>query len=71
MKRGELVEGGESQWRNLEKKFGFVKLEKMVSALFQVARFKESLLVIMIEQEQFCALPRMELCDAKVGRDKH
>ena len=25
----------------------------------------------MIEQEQFCALPRMELCEAKVGRDRH
>ena len=24
----------------------------------------------MIEQEQFCALPRMELCEARVGRDR-
>ena len=26
MKWGELVEDGESQWRNLEKRFGFVKI---------------------------------------------
>ena len=26
------------------------------------------MLVIMIEQEQFCALPRMELCEAKIGQ---
>ena len=26
---------------------------------------------MMIEQEQFCALPRMELCEAKVGQDGH
>ena len=31
------VEDGESQWRNLERKFGFVKLEKTVSALLEVA----------------------------------
>ena len=23
------------------------------------------------EQEQFCVLPRMELCEAKVGQDRH
>ena len=22
-------------------------------------------------QEQFCAIPRMELCEAKAGRDRH
>ena len=33
----ELVEDGESQWRKLEKKFGFVKLKKTVSALLHVA----------------------------------
>ena len=32
---------------------------------------KESLSVIMIEQKQFCALPRTVLCEAKVGQDKH
>ena len=32
---------------------------------------KESLLVIIIEQEQFCALPRMEWCEAAVGQDRH
>ena len=26
---------------------------------------------IMTEQEQFCALPRMELCESKVGQDGH
>ena len=31
------VEDGESQCRNLERKFGFVKLEKTVSVLLQVA----------------------------------
>ena len=35
------------------------------------AGFKESKSVFMIEQEQFCALPRTELCEAKVGRDRH
>ena len=64
VKWGELVEDG-------ERKFGFVQLEKTVSVLFQVAWLKESSLVIIIEQEQFCALPRMELCEAKVGRDRH
>ena len=34
---GELVEDAENQWCNLERKFGFVKLEKMVPALLQVA----------------------------------
>ena len=29
---GELVEDGESQWRNLGRKFGFIKLENKVSA---------------------------------------
>ena len=29
-----LVEDGESQWRNSERTFGFVKLEKTVSVLF-------------------------------------
>ena len=50
-----------------ERRFGFAKLEKMVS----VAWLNESSLVIMIEQEQFLVLPRMELCEAKVGRDRH
>ena len=67
----ELVEDGESQWRHLERRFGFVKLEKTVSVLLQAAWLTESLLLIMIEQEQFCALPRMELCVAQVGRDRH
>ena len=54
-------------WRNV----WFYKIgEDGVSSL-QVARFKESLLVIMIEQEQFCALSRTELCEAKVGQDRH
>ena len=34
----------------------------------QAARLKEPLPVNMIEREQFCALPRTELCEAKVGR---
>ena len=37
MRVGKEVEDGESQWRNLERKFGFVKLEKTVSVLLQVA----------------------------------
>ena len=32
---------------------------------------QESLSVIMIGQEQFCALPRTEMREAKVGRDRH
>ena len=59
------------QWRNLERKFGSVKLEKMVSVHLQAALLKESLSVIKIEREQFCALPRAELCEAEVGRDRH
>ena len=38
---------------------------------FVCRKTKESLLVIMIEQEQCCALPRTELCEAKVGQDRH
>ena len=34
---GELVEDGQSQWCNLERKFGVVKLEKTVSVHLQVA----------------------------------
>ena len=33
----ELVEDGESQWRNVERKFGFAKLEKTASVLLQGA----------------------------------
>ena len=33
----ELVEDGESQWRKLERTFGFVKLKKTVSTLLHVA----------------------------------
>ena len=40
VKWGELVEDGESHWRNLERKFGFVKLEKTVSVLLQAAWLK-------------------------------
>ena len=36
-KTSELVEDGESQWRNLERKFGFARLKKAVSVLLQVA----------------------------------
>ena len=32
-----MVEDGESQCRNLERKFGFVKLERTVSVLWQAA----------------------------------
>ena len=32
-----LVEDGQSQWRNLERKFGFVRLDKTVSVLLQAA----------------------------------
>ena len=38
---GELVEDGESQWRNLERKFGFVKLEKTVSVLLRARMTQE------------------------------
>ena len=47
VKWGELVEDGESQWRNLERTFGFVKLEKTVSVHLQAAWLKESSLVII------------------------
>ena len=70
VKWGELVEDGECQWLNFERKFGFVKVEKTMSVLLQSAWLKESSLVIMIEQEQFCALPKMELYVAKAGRDR-
>ena len=54
----ELDEDGESQWRNLERKYGSVKCaEDGVNSLAS-RRLKVSLLVIMIEQEQFCAKKR-------------
>ena len=65
------TEDGGSHWRNLEGQFGSVKLAKMVSDHLQAAWFKESSLVILIEQEQCCAIPRLELCEAKIGRDRH
>ena len=55
-------------WRE---KFCSLKLEKTGSVHLQVACLKESLSVIMIEQEQFCALPRTELCEGRVGQDRH
>ena len=55
-------------WRE---KFGSVKLENMVSVQLPAAWLKESLSVIMIEQEHFCGSLRTELCEAKVGRDRH
>ena len=49
-----MVEGGESQWRNLERMFGFVKLEKDGGVSSFASRMTQgSSLVIMIEQEQF------------------
>ena len=53
----------------LERKFGFVKLEKMVSVRFRAAWLKESSLIIPIEREQFCS-SKMELSEAKLGRDR-
>ena len=38
----EPCEDGESQWRNSERKFGSVKVEKMVSVHSRAARLKES-----------------------------
>ena len=54
-----MAQFGEKVW--------FREMEETVSVLLH----KESLLVIMIEQEQFYALPRMELCVAKDGQDRH
>ena len=42
-----------------------------MSVHLQVAGLNESLAVIKIEPEQFDVLPRMELCEAKVGQDRH
>ena len=59
-----MAQFGEKVW--------FSKIgEDGVSSFCKPHDSKESLLVIMIEQEQFCALPRMELCEAKVGQDRH
>ena len=35
------------------------------------SRMTQGIFVIMIEQVQFHVLPRMELCEAKIGRDRH
>ena len=43
----------------------------MMSVHLRVVCLKESVLVIMIEQELFDVLPKMTLCEAKVGRDNH
>ena len=66
-----MDEDGESQWRNLERKFGSVQQEKMLSVHLRAAWLEGSLLVIMIEREQFCVLSGMELCEARVGRDSY
>ena len=42
-----------------------------MSVHLQAAWVKKSSWVIMIEHEQFCAEPRVELCEAKVGQDRH
>ena len=60
MKCGELVEDGESQWRNLERKFGFRKIgEDGVSSF--ASRMTQGIFVghHLIEQEQLCALPKI------------
>ena len=61
------------RWRTPMAQFGekiwFRKLgEDGVSSF---ASRKVSSLVIMIEQEQFCAVPRKVLCEAKAGQDRH
>ena len=45
--------------------------EKMLSVHLRAAWLEGSLLVIMIEREQFCVLSGMELCEARVGRDSY
>ena len=58
-----------AQFREEEK---FRKIgEDGVSSVASRMTLKESLSVIMIEQEQFCALPRTELCEAKVKSQTH
>ena len=50
-------------------KFGFVKSEKTVSDLLQVAWFKESLMIIMIEQEtQEWGCVRQKLDESEIER---
>ena len=67
----ELDEDGESQWHHLERKFGSVNKERCYFVHLSVPRLVASLLVIMVEQEQFCVVPRKELCEAEVGRVRH
>ena len=66
-----MVEDGESQWRNLERKFREIGEDGVRSFASRMTQGIFVLSIIMIEQEQFCALPRTEWCDAKVGRDSH
>ena len=57
-KTKEMRRTDQRRWRNLEKKFGSVRLEKTVSVHSPV-------------QVQFCTFLRRELCEAKVGQDGH
>ena len=62
-RRKPMAQFGEQVW--------FRKIGKDGVSSLQAAPLEKSL-GIMIEQEQFfCASPRMELCEAKVGRDRH
>ena len=46
--------------------FDFKRLEKKVSTQLLNEELKESLSVVMIEQEKFHTLSRVEVCEAKV-----
>ena len=56
--RKPMVQFGEKVWF---REIG----EGGVSSFCKLHDSRESLLVIMVEQEQSCALPRMELCEAE------
>ena len=59
-----MAQFGEKDW--FRQKIGEDGVSSLASCITQ-----ESLLVIMIEQEQICALPKVELCESKVGRDTY
>ena len=63
-----MDDDGESSWRNLDRKFGSVKLGRWCQFICKAHDSRNLLSVIMIEQKQFRALPRTEVCEAKVGR---
>ena len=62
------------RWRKPLAQFGekvwFRKIGEDGVSSFASRMTQGIFVVIMVEEDQFCALPRMELCEAKVGQDR-